>query len=223
MQTLAKVYKSKAVRWTLLSLAATIAAGFIALYGASAWVLARTYEAPAVALRAQVAPSAERGARLAAITGCTGCHGAHGRVFFEAPFVGRIVTPDLARTQNRYSDAELVTLLRTGIKRDRTSAIQMPIDALSVMADADIADVIAWLRALKPDAETETAVTSWGPIGRVLLFTGMVHLSAQMPRDPAPPVSAPMATPVAHGEYLVKVVCSQCHRLEEPNEVKPGL
>src|SRR4029077_10109177 len=104
--------------------------------------------------------------------------------------------------------------IRRGIKRDHTSAISMPTNALSALADSDLADIIAWLRSLKPDAQTETARTSVGPIGRVLVLQGGVNISATLPRDPAPPASAP-ADPALRGEYLVKVACMDCHRLGE--------
>ena len=223
MQTLVAFLKSKAVRRTLLSLTGLIVFAFAALYGASEWVFTRTYDVPAVALRAHDAPSAERGARLAAIIGCSGCHGTHGNILFEAPFVARVVTPDLARAQKNYSDGELIAMIRAGVKRDHTSAIIMPTDSFSSLADSDLADIITWLRALKPDAETETATTSIGPIGRIMLFAGELPLSARLPRDPAPPVVAPTATPFARGEYLVKTVCNNCHRLDEEHQVRPGL
>lgn len=137
--------------------------------------------------------------------------------------VGRLVAPDLARSAPLYSDAELVTLLRHGIKRDRTSASAMPADGLSALADADIADIVAWLRAQQPDAETETAATSFGPLGRIAIISGSFPLSANLPHDPAPPVTRPEQTQSALGEYLVKTACNHCHRLDEEHQVTPTL
>jgi cytochrome c553 len=206
----------------MLSLGGLIVLAVGGLYAASEWMFAVTYEPPVITLRTQQPASAERGQRLAMTFGCLGCHGTHGRILFEAPFVARMVTSDLPRVQKTYSDAELVTLLRTGIKRDHTSAIQMPTNALSSLADTDLADIIAWLRTLTPDAETESATTTIGPVGRALLLTGAINLSATMPRDPEPPAIVPDG-PVLRGEYLVKVACTDCHRLEQPHNIKPGL
>src|SRR6185436_10649105 len=128
------VLKSKALRWVLISLAGLIVLGIGALYVASEWILTTTYEAPSITLRAQLPGSVERGQHLASVVGCVGCHGSHGRILFEAPFVGRVVTPDLPRVAPTYSDAELVTVIRTGIKRDHTSTLIMPANAFSSMA-----------------------------------------------------------------------------------------
>jgi mono/diheme cytochrome c family protein len=222
MSALRAVLKSKALRWTLFSLGGAIVLAFAALYGASEWMFATTYHRPAAALRTQTPGDVASGHRLAQVFGCVGCHGSHGRVLFEAPFVGRIVTPDLARVAPTYSDTELVNVIRHGIKRDGTSALVMPANAFSSMADTDVADIIAWLRGLKPGAETITLHTSAGPIGRALALTGGLRISARVPQDPAPAVAAPI-DPIAHGEYIVKVVCSDCHELDQSHQVEPGL
>jgi mono/diheme cytochrome c family protein len=138
------------------------------------------------------------------------------------PGLGRIIAPDLARTVATYSDDEVVVLIRAGIKRNNTSLLIMPTDSFSSMADSDLADVIAWLRGLKPEEETEIAQTSLGPLGRFLAINGTLRFSAEMPRDPAPLIVVPTATQ-ALGDYLVKTRCSHCHALDEEREVGPGL
>lgn len=213
---------SKPVRWIAGAFAALIAAALAVVYGDSAWRMARTYDTPAQTLRLTQAPSAERGERLGSVFGCKDCHGTHGRIFFEVPMIGRLIAPDLARAAQNYNDAELVTVLRQGVKRDRTSAIVMPADAFSSLSDDDVADVIAWMRALKPETETETAETTLGPLGRFAVISGGFPFSADMPHDPAPPAARPTAK-LALGEYLVKSSCNHCHRLDEEHVVKPGL
>jgi len=220
--TVSAILKSTALRWTLLLLAGIFLVAVTALYTSSEWMFRRSYDAPPVVLRNAAPASAERGARLSNLFSCQGCHGPHGDVLFEEPFLGRFVAPDMARTAKGYSDPELATFIRTGIKRDHTSAIIMPTGSFSSMSDTDLADVVAWLRSLTPDAQTETRETSVGPVGRVLFLTGAFPMSASMPRDPAPPVDQP-ATPVGRGEYYVKVACSHCHELEVEHEVVPGL
>src|SRR5262245_25551709 len=126
----------KPVRWTLLSLVGLVLAAIAILYGASAWTLTRTYEAPAITLRATAPASAERGERLSAVFSCQGCHGKHGRVFLDDPYVGHLIAPDLTRVAATYSDQELIVLLRTGIKRDGTSLLVMPTSSFSSLADS---------------------------------------------------------------------------------------
>jgi len=213
---------SKPVRLIAGTLAALIVTAIAVVYGGSAWRMAQTYDTPVQALRLTQAPSAERGERLGSVFGCKDCHGTRGRIFFEVPMIGRLIAPDLARASQRYSDSELVAALRQGVKRDRTSAIVMPADAFSSMSDDDVADVIAWMRALKPESKTETAETTLGPLGRFAVITGGFPFSADMPRNPAPLALRPTEK-LALGEYLVKSSCNHCHRLDEEHVVKPGL
>ncbi len=213
-------FNRKAVRWTLATLGAVVV-GLIALYAISSSLLSTEFKIAPAALRLPGPASPERGGRMAAVVGCVDCHQSHGRIMFSAPLVGSIVAPDLARAQSTYSDAELIALIRAGVKRDRTSAIEMPANALSSLADSDLADIIAWLRALKQDEDTETAQTSLGPVLRFLLLTGTVRISARGPFDPAPPVSAPQDQ-LPHGAYLVKIACTGCHALDVPQDLGPG-
>jgi mono/diheme cytochrome c family protein len=113
-------------------------------------------------------------------------------------------------------------LIRHGIKRDGTSALAMPADAYSNLADEDLADILAWVRSLPvlPDA-ADLPQTSWGPIGRVSVLMGGAPFSADMARTSDPPVRRPNGD--KEGEYLTKVTCLHCHRLDEEHEVKPGL
>lgn len=214
---------SKILRWIAGSLAAIVLIAVAVLYGGSEWRLNRTYERPSIALNPPEQPSAERGQRLSILNGCQGCHGTHGRVFLDVPALGRLIAPDLARSAAHYSNAELAVLIRAGIKRDGTSTLVMPVNAMSALADQDVADLIAWLRALKPEGQTETATTTIAPLGRFLILTGVFPFSADMPRDPAPPAAHPVAPLVVVGEYLVKTTCAHCHALDEERELKPGL
>lgn len=221
MSSILAFLKLKAVRWTLASVAGVVIAAFISLYAVSSWILSTKYDVAPVALRLDSPPSPERGARMAAVVGCIDCHRSHGRIMFSAPFVGSVVAPDLARSQSAYSNAELIALIRSGVKRDRTSLIEMPANALSSLTDSDLADIIAWLRALRPDAETVPPQTSLGPILRLLLLTGTVRISAQGALDPAPLANQPQDQ-LPRGAYLTKVACTNCHLLDVPQNLGPG-
>jgi cytochrome c553 len=215
-------FEMKAVRWTLLSIVGVALFALAAIYAVSAWILSTPHDVTAITLRAPGPGSAERGARLAAVFECTDCHETHGRVLFDMGILGgRVVPPDLARKQALYTDNELVTLLRRGIKRDGLSMIEMPTNSFSSMADTDLLDIIAWLRSLKPDAITETAQHHLGPALRFALLSGNVRISASCILDPAPPVSAP-SSQLELGEYLAKVSCTNCHFLEAWKFMSPG-
>jgi cytochrome c553 len=226
MPTVSEILQMKAVRWTLLSLAGLGGLALVAIaviYVVSAWILSTPHDVAPLTLRSQQTGSAERGARLAAVFGCTDCHESHGRVLFDAfgPLGGRVVPPDLARKQRSYTDAELVTLLRRGIKRDGFTMIEMPTNAYSSMADDDLVDVIAWLRSLQPDPQTETAQHYLGPGLRLMLLSGNVRISSRCVLDPDPPLSAPKSQHEL-GEYLAKLSCTNCHYLEDWKYMSPG-
>ena len=74
----------------------------------------------------------EEGHRLAKLTGCTSCHRGDlaGQAVIDIPRVVRFVAPNLTTSLPRYSDAELVTLLRTGVKPDGTGVLFMPSDMI---------------------------------------------------------------------------------------------
>lgn len=223
VQTILTFLRTKIVKRTAIAIAALVVGAFVSLYAASEWRLARTYNAPAITLRTGHSASASRGERWSKIFGCQGCHGANGHPLIDRPAFGVLIAPNLTRVAGEYSDRELAVVIRTGIKRDGTSAIAMPSDAFSSMADEDVADIIAWMRTLKPVADAEPSRTSWGPVGRFVMFTDRFPFSAELPRDAAPPATHPVGAPMAEGEYLYKAVCSHCHRLDEAHLVRPGL
>lgn len=223
VQTILTFLRTKIVKRTAIAIAALVVGAFVSLYAASEWRLARTYDAPAITLRTGHSASASRGERWAKIFGCQGCHGANGQPLIDRPVFGVLIAPNLTRVAREYSDRELAVVIRTGIKRDGTSALAMPSDAFSSMADEDVADIIAWMRTLAPVADAEPSRTSWGPVGRFVMFAGRFPFSAELPRDAAPPATHPVGTPMAEGEYLYKAVCGHCHRLDEEHLVRPGL
>jgi len=199
--------------------AITILLALSSLYAASQWRLAQHYDVPLAQLR--ITPSkalVAEGERRAHMFGCTGCHHEAGNVLFKAPGVGRLVAPNLTRKAPLYSDAELVRLIRHGVKRDGTSAIAMPAAAFSGLSDEDIAAIISWLRTQAQVADAKPARTSWGPIGWFAVATGRVPFSAERARNIAPPLERPRATPAKQGEYLVQSICSDCHKLDEEND-----
>ncbi len=220
-QCVISFFKMEAVRWTLFGLVGLIVGAVVVLYAGSAWRLSRTYEVAPIVLNAP-APSAENGDRLATLVGCKGCHGTSGGVLFDVPIVAHLVTPNLSRVAQEYSDAELARLIRAGVKRDGTSAVVMSTEALAWLADDDLADIIAWVRSLKRVPDADASSTSWGPGGRLLILLGTAPFSAEEGKGATPPAAHPTAPPVAVGDYLTHVVCRDCHRLDVEHEVKPG-
>jgi mono/diheme cytochrome c family protein len=122
---------------------------------------------------------ATRGAYFAAIMDCQGCHSgrladgridaaAHltgGTIGFELPGLGIFyppnLSPDAATGLGAWSDAEIAAAIRQGIRPDgRILAPIMPWESYHVMTDADVADLVAYLRSL-PAADHAVP----GPLG----------------------------------------------------------
>jgi cytochrome c553 len=185
------------------------------IFGLSEMRLRQGYAVPLVPLR--VAPEAQmatEGKRLAEAVGCLGCHKESGNVLLSVDNVGTLVAPNLTEKIPHYSDAELLRLLRHGVKRDGTSSIAMPALALTNLADDDVARILAYLRSL-PEKPSAVGETQWGPLGRVALVAGKVAFSADLvtPADD-PPLHRPDGPPAELGRYVVGAVCTSCHKLD---------
>jgi mono/diheme cytochrome c family protein len=159
--------------------------------------------------------SIAQGQRLARMR-CFGCHGdsLQGRAdFFDEPNVARIVTPNVPRKLASVSDAEFAAFLRTGVRKDGTSPFVMPPPGFYHVSDADLGSLIAYLRTV-PATGPELPGNSYRLLGRLGVVLGQFKTSvyafdttqARVGQDPA------WAT-TRHGEYLARVICSECHGL----------
>ncbi len=204
------------MRW-IRRIAAVLAALVIlilaVIYGGSEWIIRRGHAVPLrqIAIPRDAASIAE-GGRLARAYACLDCHKqkAQGAVLFEAAAVGRIVAPAFASVAPSYSDAELVRLIRHGVRRDGAGQIIMPSDAYVHMADEDVARIVAWMRTLKPAPADVTGRSSYGPVGRALLLAGKIPMWV-MPGE----IASPARRPADVGGYYVGSMCAACHALHE--------
>jgi len=153
------------------------------------------------------------GKRLAQIVGCTACHGPDltGRVALDIPDVARFVAPNVSKIAPGYSDAQLATLIRRGIRRDGKPTIFMPSEMLVHLSNADLARIIAYVRTVVP-ADGITEKSQVRPMGRLILAMGEFKTgpegtagvpSANVPLEPSDSLSL--------GRYLVMNACSECH------------
>ena len=135
-----------------------------------------------------------RGRYLVTIAGCSDCHtpGALlGRpdmkrylggsdVGFAIPgagvFVGQNLTPDKETGLGKWTDAQVITAIRTGkTPEGRELSPVMPYPALSHLADADAQAIVAFLKSLPP---VTNQVKNFGPNEKVT-----VSVSAVLPPD----------------------------------------
>jgi mono/diheme cytochrome c family protein len=169
---------------------------------------------------AEVGPrgDAQRGQALFAAAGGCGCHtpaagpvGAGGREVVTpfGTFYGTNVTPDRETGIGGWSDAEIDDAIRRGVVRGRgAESPVMPYYRYAGLADRDVADLIAYLRALPPvrraNREHDVAV----PLARLGFWAWRLLYGRGVPgRTDALPGE------VERGRYLVDHVsiCGDCH------------
>lgn len=206
-------------------LAAVAVLAVAAIYAISEWMLRRTYDAPLEPLPASVtAADLEEGQRMAVVVGCwAGCHGMTGEGdTLEAPGIFRATAPTLSAVLPRYSDAELVRLIRYGVKRDGRTALGMPSGTFYPLSDADLARIIAHLRRQR-SSEPVPPMRHVTLLGRVALVTGEWETSVGEVDRTRPRWGAlPRTTPFERGRYLASITCTECHGLDLQGETYEG-
>jgi cytochrome c553 len=216
----------KLVKRIAIAVAGILLLGLVILYGGSEWVIRTSHAVPLAQIAVpKDAASIQEGGRLAKLFGCRSCHGlnAEGRIWDGPPwFVASISPPPIAAKIANYSDAELLRLIRHGIKKDGTSLYVMATISQQHIADDDMGRLIAWLRTVKPGPKDVGTGINWGPVGRLGALTGQFKPSFQ-----AGDV-APKQRPADIGRYFVDTMCSECHTLDTPKpndngQVAPAL
>jgi cytochrome c553 len=195
----------------------------VAVYGVSEARLRKTYDVAAYnGLTVTQDPAqVARGRHLAtAVAKCVDCHTEDlgGKVFIEPGPMGTVIAPNLTPGKGGvlagYSDAQIETAIRHGVRSNGRGLLIMPSDEYQNLSDADVSAIIAYLRALRPvDREFEQH-TRLGPIGRGLLTFGVpVIPAARIDHQRKARTSAPAVGPtLEYGEYLVSVGgCRGCH------------
>jgi mono/diheme cytochrome c family protein len=167
---------------------------------------------------AQPSVSAARGKYLMeGIVACGNCHIARGEqgqplfekglsggmVFDEPPFKAYAsnITPDRETGIGKWTDAQLAKAIREGVRPDKSIiGPPMPIEFYRAMSDADLASIIAYMRAQAPVRNEVTKSKynmplppSYGP--------AVGQIKAPSPSDK-----------VKYGEYLANIGhCMECH------------
>ena len=209
-----------------------LALGSLAMLGIIAYAIAyavaehwlrRTYDVRATAISVPTdSASIVEGRRLAVIHGCYGdCHGPQGKgkVFFDQPMIARVVAPNLTAAVRKYSDGELATLIRTGIRPGGRSTLIMPSQAFTDLSDSDLGCIIAFLKSV-PAAAGPGPSLSLGPVGRIGLAIGKFRTTAQMIADSNPPPAAANEES-GRGRHLARTICAQCHGTNLRGESNP--
>lgn len=171
----------------------------------------------------------ERGRHLVtARYACSECHGADfsGGVMVDAPIMGRLLGPNLtsgagSRTVG-YTPADWDRTVRHGVRPDgRPTA--MPSEDFQRMSDQELSDIVTYIQSLPPVDHAVPPVTL-GPLGKVLVATGRLPLSADLITShdrPHPAVPPATEVSVDFGRHLT-AVCTGCHSADLAGGAIPG-
>ena len=184
--------------------------------GALALLLAFT------AVRVSAQGDAKRGEYLSRAAGCLGCHTeakkdalpyAGGRAL-KTPFgtfYGPNITPHPSAGLGRWSEADFVRAMRQGVRPDGAHYFPaFPYPSFTRIRDADLRDLWAYLRTLRPDARASRAHQLRFPFGwrvLVVVWKWLFFRPGAFADDPQRPAL------VNRGAYLVEALghCGECH------------
>jgi mono/diheme cytochrome c family protein len=163
----------------------------------------------------------ERGRHLIhARYGCAECHGEDfgGGVMVDAFPIGRFLGPNLTSGEGGvvadYTNRDWDRIVRHGILPDGRPSV-MPSEDFFRMSDQELSDIIFYISRL-PAVDRTMPPVALGPLGKILVATGQIHLSADLLHDHHPvhrEVPPPAEVNEEFGGHLA-AVCTGCHRAD---------
>jgi mono/diheme cytochrome c family protein len=208
------------VKWALravlaVSLVALASVTFLEIRGIP------SYPPPRVDVHVEVTPErVARGKKWAASL-CNACHTdpltrrLTGRRLDDVPAAfgtiwSKNITRDPVHGIGAWTDGELVTLLRTGIRKNGKYA-PVPMPKLAHMGDEDVASIVAFLRSddeLVQPSDAEVRDSDYGLLVKFLCLVAWKPLAL----PPEPIVPPPPSDTLALGKYLTTTLeCYACH------------
>ena len=171
----------------------------------------------------------ERGRHLVeARYGCAECHGADfaGGVMVDAFPIGTLLGPNLTvgegSVTTEYMPTDWDRTVRHGVKPDGTPSV-MPAADFQLMSDQELSDIVAYIRS-RPPVAAEVPPVTLGPLGKILIATDRLPLSAEViPTHDAPHATYPPEATVSveFGRHLAGT-CTGCHGHELAGGSIPG-
>jgi mono/diheme cytochrome c family protein len=209
------------LRWLRIGLLSflllLVLAGAI-VYLLSERILRRTYVEPRVDIPVRSdSASIVEGHRLALIRECATCHGAeiNGGVFIDNLLLARLIAPNLTSAVRQYANADLVRIIRRGVRPDGSSVIGMPSEMFSGLTDADLGQILAYPRSVPAQAGLPPE-RRLGPLARIGFVAGRLRPAAELVQR-ADRLSGRWPQDVdstAQGAYLARTSCTECHGLD---------
>jgi cytochrome c553 len=196
-------------------------AAWIIVNATSSYILREKHPVAAETVRAAAGPAAiAEGRRLGRLYGCQSCHGEdlRGHAYNADPTRVRNHAPNLTRIAAHYTDAELAQAIRQGVRPTTRQALwDMPSAAFATLSDAELAQVLAFVRSAPVGGGAEPNDTP-GLRGRLAILRGRAGDTVRGERSAPILVAAARAQPpadlgpqYAQGRHIAATVCSECH------------
>ena len=204
------------LKWTAIAAGALVGlllVAIVVIYIAGGRVLAQRWDVPLTSIAVlHDSAAVEEGRRLAAIHGCTGCHSKDlsGGVLIDEPLLARISSPNLTKPLARYSNEELVRVIRHGVWPDGKGSAAMPSSMFYHLSDRDAGSIIAFLRSAPP-VKSNLPTTSIRLMARLGLVLGQYQVQADMIDHDALRIPSVTAEGGPNGRYLAFTSCTECH------------
>lgn len=205
----------KALRWFGYAVAGLLVLLLLFLawvWFASSRELTRTWEARAERLAAPTAAQLADAPRLAQVLGCVSCHGEglRGRIMLDIPNVFEVWSPNLTLVATQASDQQLAAAIRQGIGIDGRGLVAMPSPQYSHLTNAEVAALVAFIRA-QPRAGEATPATTLGPFGRIAFALGAVETGPRLMDDFRLDQPYDLGPEHAAGRHIAAIACTECH------------
>jgi cytochrome c553 len=205
----------KVLKWAGHGLAGVAGACVLAVGGAfavSEAMIRAPAEKPGAVMTAATGPGAvERGRRVARLNGCHDCHGERmeGRLFHDEMPIIRAWGPNLSLLLAEQSDADFDRAIRRGVAADGRKLWIMPSSAFAHLTDAEMADLMAYLRTFPPTGEAQPRFEV-GHIGRLGLLLGKFRSEPDAIKANGPLKLEDLGPEHARGRDVARA-CIECH------------
>ncbi|GAB4025538.1 c-type cytochrome [Spirosoma gilvum] len=209
--------KTVFLKWILGGVLSFVLVALAIVYSWSMLIMHKTYDVPLTTIPIPSDTGAIRaGARLIRIEHCQHCHGEQfeGKRFQHSPYRADQVAPNITALIATYSNEELERLIRHGVKKNRESVIGMPSQMFFNLKDESVANIIAYLRTLKPIPSSPNlpASSTIYPLGRWDIITGKyLPAAARINHLASRQLAQHDSSQLALGKYLVMTACTSCH------------
>jgi len=153
------------------------------------------------------------GERIARVLGCMGCHGdkLDGKPWDNDPKgYGILWSSNLTRAAPAMSDAQLKSLLTTGVHPTRQDLWVMPSELFQHLASEDLDALVAYLRTLEPRGQPSPDPVL-GPRAIAELKTGEIKSAAVLVKEEKNSGPRDLGPGHALGRYIARVTCAECH------------